>query len=267
MKHHIAMVAVALAATVLYGAGNALETKPKKAKSTPEERARRRYARTGGFVENRAIMKGNFQIVDCQQRVKDINGQRFAAEYGEMFRCDVRYVQSDAPGIADAAEKVRLLGANVAVFIVDKPDVPALLGAPEERWAMVNVAKLTTEGITNEKLKKRLGREIMRAIGYVCGTDCLGTGAESHPILTPADLEYRMTDGFTVEAMMKVMDYLPKIGVVSYQKTTYKQACEEGWANSPTDEVQKAIWDGVHAVPTKPLKITFDKDKQKPVVK
>ena len=39
---------------------------------------------------------------------------------------------------------------------------------------------------------------------------------------------------------------------------TYKRACREGWAPTPTNDVQRAIWEKVHAIPDKPLTIEFD---------
>jgi len=36
---------------------------------------------------------------------------------------------------------------------------------------------------------------------------------------------------------------------------------EEGWAPAPTNEYQKIVWDKVHAIPQKPMKIEFDPKK------
>ena len=36
-----------------------------------------------------------------------------------------------------------------------------------------------------------------------------------------------------------------------------------GWAPQPTNEVQRAIWDKVHAIPDKPLTIEFNPKKDK----
>ena len=52
---------------------------------------------------------------------------------------------------------------------------------------------------------------------------------------------------------------MPRAGVTPWKVTTYKRACEEGWAPAPTNEYQQAIWDKVHAVPTEPLKIKYQK--------
>ena len=40
--------------------------------------------------------------------------------------------------------------------------------------------------------------------------------------------------------------------------TTYAAACRMGWAPPPTNDIQRVIWDKVHAVPAKPMKIEFD---------
>ena len=40
---------------------------------------------------------------------------------------------------------------------------------------------------------------------------------------------------------------------------TYDRACQEGWAPAPTNDVQKAIWDEVHEMPTEPIKIKYQK--------
>ena len=48
---------------------------------------------------------------------------------------------------------------------------------------------------------------------------------------------------------------------VPQEVTTYKKACQEGWAPNPTNEWQQAIWDETRQLPTKPIKIEFDKAK------
>ena len=57
---------------------------------------------------------------------------------------------------------------------------------------------------------------------------------------------------------------LPELGVTPWKETTYKRACEEGWAPAPTNEYQKAVWDKVHAIPDQPLKIKYQKPDQSP---
>ena len=50
-------------------------------------------------------------------------------------------------------------------------------------------------------------------------------------------------------------------GVTPARKGIYEAACQQGWAPAPTNDIQKAIWDKVHAVPATPMKIEFDPKK------
>ena len=49
------------------------------------------------------------------------------------------------------------------------------------------------------------------------------------------------------------------MGITPYRRTTYREACQEGWAPQPTNDVQKAIWEQVKADkergPTNPITI------------
>jgi hypothetical protein len=55
--------------------------------------------------------------------------------------------------------------------------------------------------------------------------------------------------------------HLKAIGITKKVVKTYLDACEEGWAPAPTNDVQKAIWDKVHAAPKNPMKIEFNPKK------
>jgi len=46
-------------------------------------------------------------------------------------------------------------------------------------------------------------------------------------------------------------------------RASYAAACQEGWAPPPTNEYQRAIWNDVHKIPEKPMKIDFDPAKGK----
>ena len=60
-----------------------------------------------------------------------------------------------------------------------------------------------------------------------------------------------------------MVDRLEKRGVKMVKVGTYRQACQEGWAPAPKNDEQKAIWNQVHAIPDKPIKIEFDPKKDK----
>jgi len=149
--------------------------------------------------------------------------------------------------------------AQLAVFVVDDPKLPASLHAAEEGWTLVNVAKMRAGNPDAEKLdlriRKLIARGFMAAIGGTADTD------DSSP-MKPAP---------TVEALDKIpvahisfwniggmTAYLKGMGVVPPTLTTYRRAVRAGYAPAPTNKWQKLIWESEHQVPSNPMKIKFD---------
>ena len=63
------------------------------------------------------------------------------------------------------------------------------------------------------------------------------------------------------DVIMRELDYLNACGVTGERWVTYKKACQQGWAPAPTNNIQQAIWNRVHAAPKNPMKIEFDPKK------
>ena len=63
--------------------------------------------------------------------------------------------------------------------------------------------------------------------------------------------------------MNRFAPYLKGYGITPKAYSTYKKACEEGWAPQPVNDAQRKIWNQVHAIPDKPLTIEFDPKKDK----
>lgn len=55
---------------------------------------------------------------------------------------------------------------------------------------------------------------------------------------------------FTPQSMGAVLSNAKEKGIAQVRRTTYRKACEEGWAPAPTNEFQKAIWEKVKAAKT-----------------
>ena len=79
-------------------------------------------------------------------------------------------------------------------------------------------------------------------------------------IKEPKDLD-KMLEAAPVDAIQRAIESLKVYGVTPQEMSTYKKACQEGWAPAPTNEYQKAVWDKVHAAPKNPMKIEFDPKK------
>jgi len=78
----------------------------------------------------------------------------------------------------------------------------------------------------------------------------------------PADLN-GCTDELPVDVTAKMLPYFEARGVKSEQLIPYRVAVQEGWAPQPTNDVQRTIWNQIHAIPDKPITIEFDPKKDK----
>ena len=139
-----------------------------------------------------------------------------------------------------------LVDSHVAAVIViaDEAGYPSLLVAPESRWAMINIAALSGNDATAEKLADRTRKEMWRAFGYLMGA---AHSSSEHcllkSVLSPTDLDALDVYGISPEPFNKFMEHANKLGMKPSRLTTYRKAVEEGWAPTPTNVFQKAVWD------------------------
>ena len=236
------------------------------ANETPEQRAARIAARNervmknaGGFIVRPGT--GKVVIASCKGAA-DLT--LFSAEIADMKEktkiaivpIDLEDAVFSLPGARALMESV---SADIACFFIDDPAYPLSLYAPEANWAVVNVAKLKADNPTADRLALRCRKMLARAMTFALGASFRGNLAS--PMQTVTDLnalDAMAVDRISIFDYNNILQHLPKIGVSPTRKTTYKAACREGWAPQPTNEYQKAIWEQVHSIPTKPLKIEFD---------
>jgi len=200
-------------------------------------------ARTGGMIqspaEGPALLFLNTQTrvgVETFGAVKD----QLAIALG--LQVVIKAKTSDEP-VAEALKALADQGTAAVVVIANTPGYPSLLVAPENRWALVNVAALGGAGVTAETLADRTQKEVWRAFGYLMGAanssfeNCL-----MKPVLDPTDLDALKAKVVCPEPFNKIMTHAQKLGMKFQRTTTYRKAVEEGWAPAPADDFQKAIW-------------------------
>ena len=218
--------------------------------------------KTGGLVRRPGVQKGSVAFLNAAGDRIPVNAlNELAALLEKAIHVSVRNeTVGELPkkGLADvmAAKK-----ANAAVFIVwrDDCDVPMLF-APEQHWAVIN-ARTLKEGVVDDSLfKQRLAKEAARAFAYVCGAGGSTGGGDLMDARDIAALDQLQLE-LPFDILARFENHLVDIGVTPWEEVTYIRACEEGWAPAPTNDVQKAIWDKVHAMPTEPLKIKPEEKK------
>ena len=64
-----------------------------------------------------------------------------------------------------------------------------------------------------------------------------------------------LQDALPADVIQRCTKHLANIGVTRRETSSYFRAAKEGWAPSPTNDVQRKIWAQVHSVPSKPITI------------
>ncbi len=213
--------------------------------------------RYGGTV--RLAGKGRVAVVDCQSGI-DWNEMKLVFEsFDRAFHVEVVRQRADSFSVETAAAAVARAKSNAVLFVGSKDDYPMSLSAPEQKWAFINVAPLRIDG---GNFVRRCQVLLMRGIYRAIGSDASSVAKSSlSPVHSLADLDAITDFGVAMDTYMAVCQNFESLGIVPVEYGTYQDACEMGIAAPPTNEVQKAIWEKVHAVPATPMKIEYDPKK------
>lgn len=258
--------ALAFAATGVFAAEDAATGgKPPASTNAPAKvklpRGMRRY---GGIIKVPNSQKGTILVVNAQKALPLDKIRAGMDEFAQTQKFVVKFVDGAPTTPETASADMAKLGADVAVFIQESPESKVtLLNAPEQRWTILNASAITADARNEVFAAARIRKELMR--GFLCAAGAMNSqyqGSLMAAIRQPRDLD-KMLEDPPIDAIQRAIDALRVYGVTPQEVTTYKKACQAGWAPAPTNEWQQAIWDETRQLPTKPLKIEFDKSKGK----
>ena len=260
----IAMLSVAMLAV---GAPKATTNKVNKvdaaqlAARRAEMRAKN-YAKTGGAVEKQGVRRGKIAIIDTQDTAS------FESELMPPLKRTVELSRVNADVVYEKAKlgdfeaMLKDSKADFAIIVLSADGGIATQIAPEERWAAVNVKKYARGFKSIEERRdlynSRCAKAVLKAFSLLCGG-----GASRYPN-NLADT-VKMEDLDTVKCLLpldmidRYRNYMNRAGIPQRVVSTYRKACMDGWAPAPTNDIQKAIWDEVHELPTKPIVIGPEK--------
>lgn len=278
MKTNIVLLIAALSASVVYGQGLTPAGKPrvqekeKPAKElTPEEIAqnqaraaafRKAIADKGGWVS--VPMAGPaIKLIDATSKGWSMEGLEAVKVNLDRFGlCPSEAVRKSLVGDALTEGRAAAKDASGVVMLVDgAEDAPLMTAYPEEHLALVNMTVLSknvSSGVRQDRIEKLTWRAIGHLVG--CGAPD-GYTCVMKPLSNMAELDAMPNKFIHPASFFKARPYFDMCGVTPARKGTYESACQQGWAPAPTNDIQKAIWDKVHAVPATPMKIEFDPKK------
>ena len=256
MKRLIILVA-ATAAFVSVFADNASSVK--------RSRPRGRSAPSGGIVEK--PYSGNvLRIASVQTKVPLAQIQPMVQQMRwtsllPFEVCDGAKYASVAPIVA-ANQLAGEDGVGAAVLIVEDDSLPMTLVAPEKRWTIFNIKPLLADAPDKVRAEERFNKMLWCAVARTLGAGYSGyKPCVLVPFTSLSALDYNPATKPCPEPFNKMIDTGAEYGIKTITIASYRDACRRGWAPVPTNDVQKAIWDEVHALPASPIKIEFDPKK------
>lgn len=219
-------------------------------------------ARVGGFLERPDAAKGRVVFVNAQKIVPENELTNVAVRLSRFLHAKIAVVPgADVTCKTAQAALKGIENASAGVFLVEHPDCPnTILVAPESKWAFVNVSALAADKAEPPFVAARTRKEMVRAFLSLCGAYDSGY---ANSLMGNVDslkaLDKFIDDSPPMDVVGRSRKFLPLIGVDTRSMTTYIQAVKEGWAPAPTNDVQKAIWERIHAEkergPSNPLRI------------
>lgn len=275
----MAVVAAALAASVACGqgltpAGKArVPVKEKPAKELTPEEIEQNHAKAAAFRKAIEDKGGWVSVPMAGPAIKliDATGKGWALEGLEAVKanldrfglCPSEAVRKSLTGNALAEGRAAAKESCGVVMLVDGAEnAPLVTAYPEERLALVNMTALSKGAGGSGVRQDRVEKLTWRAIGHLVGCGAPdGYTCVMKPARNMAELDAMPNKFIHPATFFKARPYFDMCGVTPARKGTYESACQQGWAPAPTNDIQKAIWEKVHAVPATPMKIEFDPKK------
>ena len=220
-----------------------------KPKLTPEQREERKYRHFGGHIYQ-PVKSKVVSILDEQSIVGREVVERIASEMQSMLMLPVAVNAS-----SNVAVRIRLRADEKAAPLVIMPD---------NAIAIVDIKALSADKPAMPLLETRLSKEIWRGFVYALGGgNTYVQNCVMKQVSSLKDLDAIPSKTACPDAYLRIAESARTIGLNPLRRVTYRQACKEGWAPQPTNNVQKAIWDQIHAIPDKPITIEYDPKKDK----
>ena len=202
--------------------------------------------------------------VNTQNAVQEAAFSNVVKRLSDDFNIDIRLTSGEVPDLKAVPIRLSELNAKGAIWIINDSALPVVLAACENGWAFLNVAQILADTPTEDKIRGRVTRLSNRLFAYIHGA--YDSTMMPQCVLKTAHgmegIDSLVCKDYSPEAFSKISAYLAGAGYKQAKRGTYYDACEEGWAPAPTNDVQKAIWDKVHQMPTKPIQIVPESKRQ-----
>jgi len=231
-----------------------------KPKLTPEQKAallqKIQICKGGDKIAKPGTQRGTITIVNAQSKA---SSDWVAAAVAYLKR-ETHFNITLKPGELNPASPV--VTGDMTLYVIDNPSLPRIVVAPDDRWAYCNVAKIYSDKAPffEARTKKLVSRTFAMLCGGMSSTYGISLAGAMPNV---SDMDVLPNEHIPVDVTVRMNTYMEKFGITPAVMKPYKMACQEGWAPQPTNDVQRMIWNQVHAIPDKPMKIEFDPKRDK----
>lgn len=142
-------------------------------------------------------------------------------------------VQDGRWDFADAKKCLSETKASAAVFVVKDEKLPISLLAMEEKWGVVNAARLTDKGVTKEAMRV--------AAVLLGGATSKYKASVMRPVFSAEELDTKAGETLTIDTLMAIFPNVESVGIKQYQMYEYRDALDEGIAPPPANDAQRKI--------------------------
>ena len=234
--------------------------RPDKPKLTPEQKKELKkkleIRRGGPKIARPGTLKGKIAVVNAQTSAP----KSWIDEAVEYLRKETNFEIELVEGQFSFPNPKVVGGATL--YVIDDASMPRVLAATEDRWTMMNVSPLKRS--KTQFFEARVKKEVSRAFAMLCGGMTSNYGISLVGTVTKSeDLDVFPNGKLPIDVLMRMEPYMAGLGVAPAKLVPYRIACQEGWAPQPTNEIQRAVWDEVHAIPDKPITIEYDPKRDK----
>lgn len=150
-------------------------------------------------------------------------------------------------GLLAFARRMKCNGIKAVIVVADAGgDVPRLAAYPEEAIAVVDCT--TLNDADTSIVEKRMKKEFFRALGFAMGAySPQSPGSVMAPVFNVAGIDAIRSESIGAMQLNGISKAAEKLGLGISRPTTYKHACELGWAPAPTNEYQRVIWERINS--------------------
>ena len=219
--------------------------------------------KTGGFLLQKASGP-QLLLVDARERPSGaVDEVARLYKLGAHLDSNVEKTPRGTKDAYDFAKEMSDARKPLMTLVVfdGNPTFPALAVYPEERIGLVNADRLKG-GDDPAAPEVRVAKEVWRAMGFISGVGFSQYENDMmQPYYTLKELDGNIHAYIQPMNMAKMGKFWKRFGVKKEARIPYLVAVQEGCAPAPTNDVQKAIWDKVHALPTEPIKIKPEEKK------